>query len=84
MPYKNKQEQKEAQRKWYLKNKDKVNQRTKDQGSLYLDRNRKFIREIKENNPCKDCGKFYHWIIMDFDHLGNKKLRISYNGSSCL
>lgn len=31
-----------------------------------------WLREYKSNHPCKDCGKFYHYCQMDFDHLRDK------------
>lgn len=37
------------------------------------ERNRDYVRQIKESNPCTDCGLFFHFSQMDFDHLGNKK-----------
>ncbi len=27
------------------------------------------IREFKTSNPCTDCGVFYPFYVMDFDHL---------------
>lgn len=41
------------------------------------DRNRDYVRKIKESNPCSDCNKIYHYSQMDFDHLGDKKQNIS-------
>ena len=35
------------------------------------------IRKIKMSTPCKDCGKIYHYCVMDFDHLIDKKFQIS-------
>lgn len=26
------------------------------------------FRDYKEEHPCADCGKYYHYWIMDFDH----------------
>jgi len=46
------------------------------------DRNREYVRNIKESNPCKDCGKKYHYSQMDFDHLNNKKQTIARLASS--
>jgi len=37
------------------------------------DRNKEYIRQIKEKNPCTDCGEFYHYSQMDFDHVQGKK-----------
>lgn len=36
-----------------------------------------YIRELKNTTKCKDCGKFYPYYCMDFDHIkGNKKFDI--------
>ena len=37
------------------------------------DRNKEYIRQIKEKSPCADCGEFYHFSQMDFDHIQGKK-----------
>ena len=37
------------------------------------DRNKDYIRQIKEKSPCADCGEFYHFSQMDFDHIQGKK-----------
>jgi hypothetical protein len=34
------------------------------------------LKEIKENAGCTDCGETNH-IVLDFDHLGNKKYNVS-------
>jgi hypothetical protein len=38
---------------------------------------RQFIRKLKTTTPCHDCGVFYHFSQMDFDHLSDKKACIS-------
>jgi len=40
-------------------------------------RNRDYVRKIKEQSPCTDCGKFYHFSQMDFDHIEDKKVNIA-------
>lgn len=35
---------------------------------------RQFVSEIKRINPCEDCGKFFHPIAMDFDHVEGVKI----------
>ena len=37
------------------------------------DRNKEYIRQIKEKHPCSDCGEHYHYSQMDFDHITGKK-----------
>jgi len=37
------------------------------------DRNKDYVRDIKERSPCADCGKTYHYSQMDFDHIQGKK-----------
>ena len=31
------------------------------------------VREYKETNPCADCDKYYHFSVMDFDHISDDK-----------
>lgn len=38
---------------------------------------RKWLRLLKESSPCKDCGIYYPFYVMDFDHLQDKKFLIS-------
>lgn len=49
-----------------------------------LNKNRKprtsklYIRSVKENTPCADCGKHYSYWVMDFDHVrGEKTINLS-------
>jgi len=37
------------------------------------DRNKEYIRQVKEKHPCADCGEIYHFSQMDFDHITGKK-----------
>lgn len=30
---------------------------------------RKWLKEEKENNPCVDCGRYFRYYVMHFDHL---------------
>lgn len=30
---------------------------------------RKWLKEEKENTPCMDCGQYYRYYVMHFDHL---------------
>lgn len=41
------------------------------------ERNREYVRKIKESNPCTDCKEHYHYSQMDFDHLSNKKYSVA-------
>jgi hypothetical protein len=38
---------------------------------------KKEINSYKEKNPCIRCGGFYPSFAMDFDHVGEKKFKIS-------
>ena len=43
---------------------------------------RQWIYEIKEENPCEDCGKYFPHYQMEFDHvLGKNRNVSSYMGS---
>ena len=43
----------------------------------YKQRNRAFVKSLKETTPCIDCRCFYPSYVMDFDHLRDKKHNIS-------
>lgn len=65
MAYANISDQREASKRHYIANK-----------ASYLQRNKKyrahiqaFVRQLKESNPCRDCGVFYPYYVMDFDHV---------------
>ena len=32
-----------------------------------------YIRDLKEKSPCLDCGEYYPYYVMDFDHVRGKK-----------
>lgn len=49
------------------------NEKAKQARKKILERNKDFIRRIKEGSPCVDCGKMYHYSQMDFDHIAGKK-----------
>lgn len=36
-----------------------------------------FIRELKDQKPCTDCGNAYPYYVMDFDHVGDKEVNVS-------
>lgn len=38
---------------------------------------RAYLKELKENTPCTDCGVKYPSYVMDFDHLRDKSYDIS-------
>lgn len=41
--------------------------------------NTKFIHDLKEATPCKDCGKKFPHYVMEFDHVrGQKRFGISF------
>ncbi len=74
MAYKNIEDQRAASKRHYLINKQS-----------YLDKNKKyrqsihdFVKNIKENASCVDCGMKYPYYVMDFDHLEDKDFGVSY------
>lgn len=38
-----------------------------------IDKVKDYLRHLKESTPCMDCGQFYKWYQMDFDHVNGKK-----------
>lgn len=35
------------------------------------------IQEIKESNPCADCGNYFPYYVMDFDHQRDKQYSVA-------
>lgn len=72
MAFDKKAYQKKYAAQWYKDNKEITLKRSRKSTKANRERNQKFVREIKESNPCKDCGIKYPHYVMDFDHLDNK------------
>lgn len=70
MPYKDPAVQKQAQADWYQRNKELVDERTRSQKAVKYEH----IRQLKEASPCTDCGVFYPYYVMDFDHITDDKV----------
>lgn len=66
MPYKNTDDRKAASKRHYLRNKQQYLARN----TRYRAEIQNYIRGMKESKPCKDCGVFYPYYVMDFDHTG--------------
>lgn len=64
MPYKDPIKQKQAQRRSYLRNKEKI----KDRGKRYKEELRAWLREIKGNGPCMDCGLKWPNYVLHYHH----------------
>lgn len=68
MPYKNKKDAQTHHIEYYAKNKAKY----AENGKKRLEAGRKFIRKLKENSKCVDCGED-RWQCLDFDHIDPTK-----------
>lgn len=44
---------------------EKTNERTNATRAII----RKWLKDQKEDNPCTDCGRYYRYYQMQFDHL---------------
>lgn len=60
--------QKEAQRRYYQRNKQKY----LDYARATQERYKEIVRALKEH-PCTDCGVEYPYYVMDFDHRPGEK-----------
>lgn len=60
-------------RDYYASNRDHHKAVVRKRNKKYLDATKEWIRELKESNPCIDCGISYPWYVMDFDHVTGKK-----------
>lgn len=62
----------------YLKNKNYYKEKAKISNVLYKEQIQSYVRNLKENNPCSDCRKYFPYYVMDFDHLRDKKFSIAF------
>lgn len=76
MAYKNVDDRRAASRRHYLANKESYLRRN----ARYRTSIQDFIRRFKERTGCLDCGRYYPYYVMDFDHLESdkKEATISY------
>jgi hypothetical protein len=77
LAYKNKEDEIAYKKQWYLRNRDLVKKRAKKNNALYAAELRKIVGSIKQSNPCGDCGNYFHFSAMDFDHVGKKLHTVS-------
>ena len=73
MAYKNKKDQKEAAKRHYEANKEKVIARSSKRNKKQRIRNRAFVNQIKELSHCVDCGE-QDPLVLDFDHIKGDKI----------
>ncbi len=75
MPYADLDQRREAQRRYQAAHYEKNKQYYKDKAREKQREIAAEIRRRKEANPCTDCGKFYPYYVMEFDHLpGSEKV----------
>ena len=68
---------KDYSRKHYEENIERYKARAAASNRKLRLRNREYIKSIKEGNPCTDCGEFYPYYVMHFDHIYDKNGSIS-------
>jgi 5-methylcytosine-specific restriction endonuclease McrA len=76
MPINDPIKQKEASRRHYVANRDKVIAKAKEYSIKTRVRIRAFITAHLKANPCVDCGET-DAIVLEFDHVRDKDFNIS-------
>ncbi len=72
MAYKNIEDEREYQRKHYLRNKDLYKKRAIESRKCRIKINKEFIKEYLRNHPCVDCG-ISDVRVLQFDHVEPRK-----------
>jgi hypothetical protein len=66
---------KEYQADWYKRHHSEQYARINNTKQKIAD----YVKYLKETTPCADCGNFYPYYVMDFDHVrGNKKFNLAH------
>lgn len=71
MPYKDKEQQRQAQRNHYLANRNRYIQKARESNRRCNDRNRNYIFDYLLEHSCLDCEESDP-IVLQFDHRGEK------------
>lgn len=66
----------EYHKEWYHKNKDRIRERRNKNQKDLKTRNCQHIWDYLKKHPCIDCGETDP-IVLEFDHLKDKKYNIS-------
>jgi len=72
MPFKDREKQREASRRYYARHHAKVIASAKKYSKIAKDRVRAYIKAHLEANPCVDCGET-DIVVLEFDHIGDDK-----------
>lgn len=75
---------KEYSQKYYQDNMEHLKARTLLSNRKIRNRNREFLKEIKEKSPCMDCGEFYPYYVMHFDHIFEKNASLANLSRACV
>lgn len=70
MTFKDEAERKKYQADYYQRNKEAYAVAAKARRKARND----YVIKLKSENPCVDCGKFYHYCQMQYDHIGTDKV----------
>lgn len=70
MPYADREQQLEAQRRYYREHKELALQQQRDRRQL----TRKYVMEVKTKAICADCQIDYPHYILQFDHVSGDKI----------
>jgi hypothetical protein len=73
MPFKDKANQLEAQRRHYAKNSEAIKANVAKVNVRIRERNKAYVDDIKSTTACTDCNRIYPPYIMQFDHVAGEK-----------
>ena len=67
--------ERDYQRKW------RKSSKYKDGRTALLEKRRQFIRGLKTEKPCADCGITYLYYVLDFHHVKKRNFSITVTHS---
>ena len=74
MPLKDLEKRRAYQREYGKKHRERRRSYYREKSRIRRIELRKWYGDLKESEPCMDCGKYFPYWVMEFDHVRGEKV----------